>query len=49
MFIFVEWAKTGIVPAGMPQFDTRLGSKIYNIYLGFDLVNDGHSRDYRLD
>jgi hypothetical protein len=40
MFIFVERTKTCVVPAGMPQFDARLGSKIYNIYLGFNLVND---------
>jgi hypothetical protein len=49
MFVLVEGTKTCIVPAGMTQFDARLGSQIYNIYLGFDLVNDGHSRDYRLD
>jgi hypothetical protein len=49
MLVIVEWTKPRIVPAGMAKFNARLRDKVYNIYFGFDLINDGHEQDYRLD
>jgi hypothetical protein len=45
----VERTKPGIVPAGMPQLDSGLRDKVYNIDFGFNLINDRHGQDYRLD
>jgi len=42
MFVIVEWTEASIVLARMAQFDTSLGNKVDNIYLGFDLIKGGH-------
>ena len=49
MLVIVERTKACIVPARMAQFDTRLRDKVYDIDFGFDLINDRHAQDYRLD
>jgi len=49
VLVIVERTKARIVPAGMSQFDSRLRDKVYDIDFGFDLINDRHTQDYRLD
>jgi hypothetical protein len=38
-----------MVPACMPEFDSCLRDKVYDIDSGFDLIDDRHAWDYRLD
>jgi hypothetical protein len=33
----------------MAQLDPRVRDKVYDIDFGFDLINDRHEQDYRLD
>jgi hypothetical protein len=49
VLVIVEGTKTRIVPARMPQFDPCLRDEVYNIDFGFDLIDDRHIGDYRLD
>ena len=53
MLVIVELAKTGHIPTGFTQFDSRFRHEVNDIYLGFDLINRGHVRlldvmNYRL-
>ena len=38
MLVGMERTKAGIVPAGLAQFDPRLGNEVNDINLGFDFV-----------
>src|SRR5215211_2119806 len=49
VLVIVEGTKPRIILALMAKFDPRLRDKVYNIDFGFDLINDRHEQDYRLD
>src|SRR6266498_5316673 len=42
VLVIVERTKACIVPARMAQLDPRLRDQVYDIYFGFNLINDRH-------